>query len=330
MNRERNQILPATEEVKEGPVGCWRRTTEYINKLELSGGTKIGYFYILFSHFLSPLGSMFIQKLNGIPSYQLVYFRGIILFVVNWMACSSQKIELYSKVPTTNRKLFLRGLNSLFGFVVWVYGLQNLPLSEAITLFQTGPVFTGLFAIYFLNEKFDLTQGITVVMSLLGSLLVLKPPFLFGSDNIINDVDKNRFLGGICCLLTAVNYGGAYIIVRDLRNECHGQTTVHYIAVAMSLVTPVLILLQGVTIPTMQDCIYLMVMALLLTAAQSLLTRGLRFSTAGKSSILGYSQILFSFIIDIISNHPLDLFSILGAASICSSVIVLFYEKKKG
>lgn len=317
------------EQSKQGSIGCWSRAVVYLNELEVSGGPKIGYFYILLSHLTAPLASWCVQQLHEIPVSQILFFRGIILFIVSWMICSKQNIEFYIKSPSTNKKLFFRGLGSLVQFGLSIYGLHNLALSEAITLFQTVPVFTSLFAMYFLKEKFDTTQGITITMSLLGTLLVLKPPFLFSSGNtVVNNEDQNRYFGGICCLLTAITYSATYNLMRDLRNHCHSQTTVQYTAAVTALIAPLLIVFQGAATPTLEQYIYLMLMAFLMAASQILTTRGLKFSPAGKGSILGYSQILFSFIIDILSNHPLDIWSVIGAGCIFSCVFAILFEKK--
>lgn len=329
MAKECDQKVSVRDQLIQEPVGYWRRAVAKINEFENSGGPKVGYFYLMLAHLTASLGALFIQKLNTLPVYQLVYSRGICAFVMSWFVNSTQNIEFYTKTPSTNKKLISRGLISFFGNSLWMYGIQNMPLSEAVTLIQTGPVFSGLFAMYYLKEKFDITQGITMVMSLFGVLLVVKPPFLFGSSVVADSGDQNKFLGGICCLLVAVISGAVYSLVRDLRNKCHGQTTVHYTCTVSALVTPVFIFSQGVTTPTMRDIAYLLIMVVLMTASQSLTTRGLKFSAAGKSSILGYSQILFSFIIDILSNRPLDLLSVLGASSICSCVFMIFLEKKK-
>lgn len=182
---------------------------------------------------------------------------------------------------------------------------------------------------YYLGEKFELLQGVAIALCLLGSVLVLKPPFLFPSNHLDNDSDKNRFYGGICCLTTAVLTGAAYNMVRELRNHCHTQTTVHYMTVVMCLMTPIIVLFQGIQIPTAEEIFYLILLAGFTTVSQSCFTRGLKFGTAGKSSIIGYTSILFTMIIDLIMQRAPDYLSIIGAASISSCVIVLFIEKKK-
>lgn len=330
MNKGNERVLSIDNNTKQRATGYWSRIIGHIKELESSGGPKIGYFYLLLANFISPLSSWCIQQLNGIPLYQLLFFRGIILFSINWIICSTQNIEFYTKSPSTNMKLLSRGLASLVSFGLAVVGLNNLSLSEATTLFQTAPVFANLFAMYFLKEKFDSTQGITMIMSLLGTLLVLKPPFLFGSDStVVNNEDQNRFFGGMCSLVTALMAAGIINLLRNLRNHCHSQTTVHYTAVVTTLATPVPILFQGVAMPTMQQYVFILLMGVLMGVSQMLTTRAVKFSTAGKSSILGYSQILFSFIIDVLSGNTLDFWSIIGAGCIFSCMFIIFFEKKK-
>lgn len=292
-------------------------------------GHKAGYLYFLLSNIIGCAGSLCIQQITRLPNFQLVYFRGIFSFIINWMICKSQKIDVYVNSPTTTLKLFLRGLNSFSGFGLWVYGLHNMSLSEATTLFQTGPMWTTFFAMYYLKEKMEFLQGVTIVLCLLGAILVLKPPFIFPSAQIEEDGEKNRFLGGICCLSTAILSGSAFNLVRELRNHCHGQLTVHYMTVVMCIFTPLLVLYQGVVVPTFGEILYLVLMALCTTIGQTLLTRGLKFGSAGKSSIMGYSQILLTLMIDLILQRPPDTLSLIGALSISSCVVVLFIEKKK-
>lgn len=300
-----------------------------IAKFEASGGQRTGYFYLLLSNVAFSIASIFIQKVQRLPLYQVVYFRGVVQFIISWWVCTTNNIEFYPSSPSTIKKLFLRGTSSFIGFTFWVYGVQNLTLSEATTLFQCGPVFTGLFAIYYLKERIDIIQGICLVLSLFGSVLVLKPPFLFQSDQNEDLSGKNRLVGGICCLCTAVAYGTSYNIVRELRNSCHTQTTVHYIAIVISISTPILILTQGAETPTSTEIIHCVLMSAFTMLNQFLVARGLKFGTAGKTSIMGYSSILFTLAMDLMLHNPIDALSLAGAACISSCVIGLFFEKKR-
>lgn len=289
----------------------------------------MAYFYLLLANLLLSISSLFTQKVKGMQSVQMVYLRGIILFILSWYFCWKQDLPSYSAQPGTNRGLFYRGFIAVAGSIPWFYGVRQLTLSEATSLYLTGPIFTGLFASYYLKERIDMVQVISLVMCLFGTALVLKPPFLFGTVDQVNTEGKNRMLGGICCLFTAFCLGAGYNVIRELRNKCHTLTIVKYYSLGTIIGTAPLMFLYPVAAPSLLEAVYILTLSLSFYGAQTLITRGLYLGKAGKTSLIGYSQILFTFTFDcIMQNYP-DKLSVLGAICILSCVLGLFYEKKR-
>jgi len=66
----------------------------------------------------------------------------------------------------------------MLGFISaarFIYGIKYLPLSEAVTLMYTSPVFTGLLAFILINEVFRRQDLIFALFSIAGIVMIARP-----------------------------------------------------------------------------------------------------------------------------------------------------------
>ena len=96
-----------------------------------------------------------------------------------------------------------------FGFQT--FGLQYATSSEAGILLASAPVFTMIMAAYFLNEKSNIYQKISIAISLIGVLYIT---FMKGAT-----IDLGNIKGIILLLLSALSFSGYGILVRKLRKD---------------------------------------------------------------------------------------------------------------
>ena len=73
----------------------------------------------------------------------------------------------------------MRGLAGGFGVNCLFQGIKLLPLSEAVVLFKSTPLWTALILVFVLKqEKFSIKQLLIVSFSILGICLIARPPFI--------------------------------------------------------------------------------------------------------------------------------------------------------
>lgn len=96
-----------------------------------------------------------------------------------------------------------------FGFQT--FGLQYATSSEAGILLASAPIFTMIMASYFLNEKSNTYQKLSIIVSLIGVLYIT---FMKGST-----IDLANIKGIILLLLSALSFSGYGILARKLTKD---------------------------------------------------------------------------------------------------------------
>ena len=68
------------------------------------------------------------------------------------------------------------------GVAILFSGVIYIPASDAVAITFLNPVFAMLLAIFVLKERFKINRWIAVVISLLGTVVLLRPSLDFGSN----------------------------------------------------------------------------------------------------------------------------------------------------
>jgi len=127
------------------------------------------------------LASSFLGALNGsiakvlsssIPALEIVFFRnalGVLIILAMLKHTPSQ-------IDTKNLPLLI--LRGVFGFIamfLFFYTITVIPLSDAITLNKTSPIFVGLLSFLVLKESLNLFKITALILGFLGVVLIMKP-----------------------------------------------------------------------------------------------------------------------------------------------------------
>lgn len=96
-----------------------------------------------------------------------------------------------------------------FGFQT--FGLQHATSSEAGIILASAPVFTMIMASYFLNEKSNIYQKLSIAISLVGVLYIT---FKKGST-----IDLANIQGMVLLLMSALSFSGYSIMTRKLSKD---------------------------------------------------------------------------------------------------------------
>ncbi|KAI8589411.1 hypothetical protein BDZ88DRAFT_146527 [Geranomyces variabilis] len=130
-----------------------------------------------------------------LPTLEIVFFRSILCWVMG-IACM-----LYWDVPDVvfgpKGVRHLLAMRSVIGFMGLVCGwtaLSMLTLADSTVLGFLSPVFTAILARVILKEPYQVLDAITGTLSMIGVLIIARPPFLFGSTTLATDSTPDDLL----------------------------------------------------------------------------------------------------------------------------------------
>lgn len=270
---------------------------------------------------ISALAFAFMQamvKLAGdIPTFEKVFFRNLVSLFIAWYTIHKTNTNMFGK--RENQKYLLgRSLLGLGGVIFYFYAINNLIMADAAMLNKLSPFFVTIIACLFLKEKLSKIQIPALIIIFIGSLLIIKPQFSFA------------ILPTASGLLSAICAGGAYTLVRWLKNKENPSTIVFYFSFVSVIVMFPLTLLNF-QLPMGIQWLYLFGTGIFAAIGQYGLTFAYKYSPASEISIYNYMTIIFAAIIGfIVWDEVPDLLSLLGSILIIGMAIVTFlYENKR-
>jgi len=301
---------------------------QQVQKIEAKLPYLIGYIYCLGASFCTSLRNMFVRRAYDVPHFQLFFLRVLSLCIIMHFILKWQRQPLVTSYKKINRLLVIIGLTGTVGGACSFYGFQVVPLNEATVIFQTQPVIASFLAVFLLKENFDFIQILSAIFCTIGILLVSKPSFLFG-DLGNSPIEKNneKTTGSLSLLLAALAIGFQSIFVKKVVSFVNSNLSVFYIGLIPSIFGSFLMVLEGVKPMTFDEWIVMTYIIVLGFFAQVLYNRSYRFGDAGKIVMMGYSQIIFGFVLDVlVLGSTLDSFSVIGALFVFGCVFLRLFK----
>ncbi|KAM6499707.1 drug/metabolite transporter superfamily [Amanita muscaria] len=245
--------------------------------------------------------------------------------------------------------LVFRGISGFIGLFGVYFSLQYLSLSDATVLTFITPLCTTAAGAIFLQENFRLSQALAGVVSLVGVVLIARPPFLFKGNSISTDppippipaIDTFSDEGSAGMRLIAVGIAlvgvlgttSAYIIICAIGKRAHTLHIMGSYASQSVIVTALgmVITKTPFVVPSRLEWFsLLLVVGIFGFVSQVLLIMGLQREAAGRASMAVYTQIVFATIFQLIIFHTYpSRLSILGTVLILSSALYVAMTKEK-
>lgn len=276
------------------------------------------------------LCSVIVKGLVDINPMELAAFRfvGVLLPTI--------PIVIYKReqpFPKGRRMmLLLRSFVGTTGLMLSFYAFRHMPLADASVIVFSVPVFVAIFAKIFLNEPCGLFNVLTVCLTLVGVILITRPPVLFGhtveslADNRIQRAD----LWGAVAAFSATLFGAnAYVLLRALKGLHFSVIMTNFGSFALVQTVLVTWAIGALCLPRCgTDRLLVVALALFSFAGQILLTLALQIEQAGPVAIARSADIVFAFFWQVLFfNEIPNRFSIGGAVLVTSSVILTGLRK---
>ncbi|QEN05822.1 DMT family transporter [Thiospirochaeta perfilievii] len=275
--------------------------------------------YILLSTLSFALMSVTIKYIQTIPVFEKVFFRNLVsLFVALFIILKTRPKKLEDFIGKKENQIFLFSRASLgfLGVVLNFYAITNLKLADSQILNRISPIWVSLFALLFLKEKLTKTQVFSTIIALVGSILVIKPEFNFSK------------LPALSGFLSSITAGGAYTLVRFLKNRENPSIIIFYFSL-LSLVLSIPLMISNFILPTNFEIMILLLTGVFASFGQFGLTHAYKYAPASEVSIYTYTGIIFAIIIGLVLWKEIpDILSMLGGFLIIVSGYIVYKRVK--
>ena len=265
----------------------------------------IATFFFAFMGMFVKLGSPYFSEI------ELVFYRSFISLIFIILIIVNKKISL----KTNFKKLhFYRSFVGFLSLLAFFYAISHLPLSTAISLNYTSPLFVALLITFFLNKKPSFYVCCLLLIGFFGAFLILKPTLI-----------GNSAFAGFIGLLSGFGAGLAYLFMAQLGKVNEPDTrVVFYFTLLSSICAGLLMLLEDTNSKIFHHWWLLLGLGLSATIAQLALTKAYRVGNTLKNAGLSYLTILFSSVLGlIVFSETLDVLSLVGILLIIISGIVV-------
>ena len=294
----------------------------------MPSGRAKGIIAIVISAFGFSLMALFVRLCDDcggpVSAFQKGFFRNLVAFAIAaavwWRGRegggetrdgrreTKDVLSLKSKVL-----LVLRATLGTAGIFAHFYALSHITIAEGLTLNKTAPFFTVLFAWFFLGERSNRRQLLTLALAFFGVVLIAKPGFAGASAFPL----AIGLLSGVCA-------GGAYACVRGLRRHSVSPAFIILFFSVFSCLASVPFMAAGFDPMTWRQVLVLLGAGAGAALGQFGITLAYGYAAPKDIAVFDYSGILFAAAFGFLffTQVP-DLFSVAGFLAILSAAFFL-------
>ncbi|GAA5855149.1 hypothetical protein JCM8547_002399 [Rhodosporidiobolus lusitaniae] len=331
----------------EGTIGRWtRRASKPFVGLASGVKKNEGLLLIALSQVFFACMNVCVKLLQSdaepMPVWELIFIRMFVTFLgcYGWLRWTGDPNPFLGP-PGVRGLLIVRGVIGFFGLFPGYYALRYLSLSDATTISFLSPVLVGILAFLLLREPYSRLEALVGLTSLLGTLFIAKPHFLFppstppagsesGDEGGVSD--EQRMLAVGVALIGVLGASGAYLTIRKIGKRASPLHSISYFSfycVVVSLLYP--LILPAPPVFRLEQRFFLLIAPIGVFGfiAQALLTMGLQREKAGRGTLAVYSNLIFAMALEYLVFHALpDAWSLLGALIIVGGAVRVALEKK--
>ncbi|GAA6059362.1 hypothetical protein JCM10212_003260 [Sporobolomyces blumeae] len=241
--------------------------------------------------------------------------------------------------PGVRVLLCIRGIVGFFGLFPVYFVLKYLSLSDATTISFLSPVLVGLLAFLVLKEPYSRLEAIVGCTSILGTVFIAKPSFLFPApehapaEPLDGVTPEQRTMAVLVALIGVCGAAGAYLIIRVIGHRASATHSILYFSTyscVVSLLYPIFFDSPPVFYLTGRFFVLLAPIGIFGFFAQVLLTMGLQREKAGRGTLAVYTHLIFAMILERVFFHKYpDGWSLLGATIIVGGALRVALAKTK-
>ncbi|KAG2155321.1 integral membrane protein DUF6 [Suillus bovinus] len=295
-----------------------------------------GMLYIIASQFFFASMNLSVKMLNTLepPVHAFEVSFGITL-----MCCVIYMI--IKRVPDpifgprgVRMLLIIRGITGFFGLCGMYLSLQYLSVADATVLGFLKPLTTAIAGYVLLREGYSVIQAVAGVFSLLGVVLIARPPFLFKFIPSANPdgfylpeaTPMQRLVAVGAGMIGVVGATGGYTSIRAIGKRAHPMHVMTFFSLWCTIMAS--LGMAVFDIPVVYPRSWRWLLLLLMNGVFGFLAQGLQRETVSRGSTGVYIQILFAVVLErLIFGVVPSLLSVIGAAIIVSCALCVVLTK---
>ena len=282
-----------------------------------------GVLYMLQASLFFAIMGAFAKLASGsMSSLEVVFFRNVFGVALVGYAVWRKPMQQQGGKPWL---LFFRGFMGFVALLAFFYNIAHIPLGDAMTFSKTSPIFTAIFAWFFLHEKLSKLGWGAVFLGFIGIVFITDPSGLTFS--------KTDVLG----IFSGIGAALAYTSVRELKKYYDTRAIVlSFMSVGtvgpllLLLISPYLdapeldFMLGAFVMPEGIVWVYVVGMGIFATLAQLFMTKAYGVSQAGIVGAVSYTNIVFSIGVGVLLGDALpDFITLFGIILIIISGLLV-------
>ena len=249
-------------------------------------------------------------KLSGghVIVWTVIFGRSAVIAVMTFILSKIQKVSLSFKDP---KWLISRCITGFSAMACYFYAIPLIPLTTAVVLQWTSPLFVALFSGYLIKEKVSPFLFICIGIAFTGTVLIISPSF--------EAVETNALYALASGILSAL----AYLSIRELRSTASSESVVFWFAIFCVMVS---LPLSAKELTTLSSYEIQVLVAVGITAGvgQIGMTRAFHAAKAAYIGAFSYSTVVVSWIYGLfIFDEVLSSWDMVGTLLIVGSGIIL-------
>ena len=278
----------------------------------------LGAVYMIMSVLFFSFMDILIKVTDEYDVGQTMFFRAFFGLIPIYFLIPKEKITDFYK--TKNFKLhFYRSFFGAIAMAAIFIGLRNLQLAEVTALAFSAPLWVVIFSMFFLSETIRLKRWIAVGLGFVGTIIISKPGF----DNL------NFYY--IYPIIFCIGFAGVSIIIRKL--TLIGEPVwliAFYFSIVSGLGGLITLPLGRWTMPSAYDFILLILIGLLGSVANLLLTQSYKLAEVTLTTPLKYLSLVFAIIIGFYFFKEIPtIYTLSGAGLIVVSSAIIFFRESE-
>ena len=250
---------------------------------------------------------------DSIPSAQSAFLRfvlGLLFLLPILRSLASIRVTL-----TQWRLLGFRGAVHTIGVLCWFFAMARIPLAEVTAMNYLNPIYVTLGAALFLGEALAVRRLLAIGVALIGAIIILRPGF--------RELDP----GHIAMLVTALAFGGSYLIAKRLSTELSASAVVAILSVTVTIGLAPFAWAVWVP-PTLIELGWLTLVAGFATAGHYTMTRAFAVAPAAVTQPVTFLQLVWAVLLGaLLFDEAVDAWVIVGGAVIAGAVSYIAWRE---
>lgn len=275
----------------------------------------------------------FRKLLPDVSSMQYTFDRTVCCIILMSIYFYFTK-QFHAVKSSFERKAAYNSIIMTFADVASAVAMMSLPVSEIATIFSTMTIFNGIIGSYILGEPYLRIERILGGISFFGVFLIVRPPFIFGSEGAAEDAPAGllpRYLAGVLLLCCAMIYSFLQIQMREMQKRMTSFLVVYYFYIgAAVLLAFYFVLIESRKTLTLWELTVTVGASVFHVANLILLAQALKLMKPTLVGLVGYLNLVISPVIDLVFFGTLpSIYTVLGAILIVGSCVKLLLMKSK-